>query len=154
MYTVARKHFLEWVAIGKPRSGELFSRMCCSREEFKHALCFFRQHEEQLKRDACELSYDSKDPKAFWNAVYRAGNSAVKNNVVNIGNAYGDNDIANMWKAHFSDIYNKLHNDVSKQQFYYRFNESVHNAESCHVIVSVQDIITAINKRHKNKAAC
>ena len=94
-----------------------------------------------------------KNPKAFWNAMYRAGNSAVKNNVVNIGNAYGDNDIASMWKAHFSDIYNELHDDVSKQQFYYRFNESIHNAESCHVIVSVQDIITAINKQHKNKAA-
>ena len=85
--------------------------------------------------------------------MYRAGNSAVKNNLVNIGHAYGDNDIASMWKAHFSDIYNELHDDVSKQQFYYRFNESVHNAESCHVIVSVQDIITAINKQHKNKAA-
>ena len=96
LHTVAKKQFFEWVAIGKPRSGELFSHMRRSRAEFKRALRFCRQHEEQLKLNTCELSYDSKDPKAFWNAVYRAGNSAVKNNVVNKGNAYGDNDIASM----------------------------------------------------------
>ena len=47
LHTTAREHFLEWVAIGKPRSGELFSRMCRSRAEFKRALRFCRQHEEQ-----------------------------------------------------------------------------------------------------------
>ena len=137
--------------MGKPRFGVLFSQMSRSRAEFKRALRFCRQHEEQLKLDACESSFDFKDSKGFWNSIYNVGNNACKHNVTNIGNAFGDKEIANMWKSHFFNIYNELHDDVSQKQFYDRIADTVCNSSVS--LISVQNVVDAVNKQHKNKAA-
>ena len=57
-----------------------------------------------------------------------------------------------MWKTHLNYIYNELHDNGSKKQFYDRVNESVHK-ENVYPVMSVQYVITAENKQHKNKAA-
>ena len=76
----------------------------------------------------------------------------MKNNVANIGYTHGDTEIASIWKAHSNNLINELHDNGSKKQLYDCVNESAHKGNAC-LVKSVQGVITAVNKQHKNKAA-
>jgi len=42
-----------------------------TRATFKLALRFCKQHEKQMKADACASSFDDPDPRKFWKNVYK-----------------------------------------------------------------------------------
>ena len=67
--TQCRTAFLEWVSCDRPRSGAVFEHMARSMARFKLALRFCRQHEDQLKADACAKFMDLGDGKKFWHDV-------------------------------------------------------------------------------------
>ena len=56
------------------RSGVIFDQMSRCRARFKLALRFCRQHEDQLKADACAKSLDLDDCNKFWRGVKRMSN--------------------------------------------------------------------------------
>jgi len=64
-YAASREAFLDWVQSGRPRSGAVFTRMSRYRASFKLALRYCRQHEEQMRADACANTLNLKDSKGF-----------------------------------------------------------------------------------------
>ena len=51
-HDVARSAFLDWVSVGRSRTGPFHKHMCYSRAHFKLALRQCRVHEKQQKADA------------------------------------------------------------------------------------------------------
>ena len=96
-HEIAREAFKEWFCYGKPRTGWLFTNMNRTRAIFKLALRYCRNHIVQLKADACAANLNNKDPRKFWNSVYRMGNNKTTNHVVSVGGVSGTESITNLW---------------------------------------------------------
>ena len=149
-YDLSREAFLEWVSYGKPRSGAAFTRMSRNRASFKLALRYCRQHELQLRADACAKALDLSNAKGFWNNVKKVNCDKATKYANYVNGASGDENIASMWMEHFKSLYNSVEDDGSKNKFYARVNFS--NASCCNHNVSVQEICDAVCKQKKGKA--
>ena len=66
-----------------------------------------------------------------------------------VGNAVGRTNICNMWKDHFSQLYNCVPDGGAKADFYTTADSSSNNYTTC---VTVRDIISAINQQKKDKS--
>jgi len=136
-YSIAREALLKWVSGGKIRLGEVYDCMISSRKDFKKALKYCRNHEEQIRNDILLDSFRAKNSKKFWTEINkRRGND--KNCVNQID---GINDpvlIANIFKNKFSSITGNsdstLHNNVSL------------NYLSCNKTISVNDVYESIKR--------
>jgi hypothetical protein len=116
-HELAREAFLVWVSTGKPRTGALSFRMCRTRASFKLALRYFKQHEDQLRADACANSMLSRDPQSFWHCVYKISNSKVTKYATAVGNAVDENEIIDLWKDYFKQLYSSVDSGVDKQLY-------------------------------------
>jgi len=76
-----------------------------TRATFKLAVRYCKNNIEQIKADACAVSVLDKDCRKVWNSVYRMSNVKANKNIVNVGGAVGAQNIANLWKVHFSKLY-------------------------------------------------
>lgn len=76
-HEAARKAYLCWIEAGKPKFGYYFDCMTRTRAVFKLALRYCKQHEEELKVNACAESLFDSDPRKFWNNVYKLSNSEL-----------------------------------------------------------------------------
>jgi hypothetical protein len=152
-YDLSRVAFLDWVYSGRPRSGETFIRMSRARATFKLALRYCRQHEDQMRADACAKSLDLCDTKGFWNKVRKASNGKATKYASSVAGVSGDDAIASMWRVHFNSLYNSvdLDNDNSKDRFFYRIN-SESDIKSYYSKITVQEISDAVSKQKKGKA--
>ena len=59
-HSIAREAFLKWVYGGKIRLGEVYDCMISSRKDFKKALKYCRNHEEQIWNDILLHSFSAK----------------------------------------------------------------------------------------------
>jgi len=151
-HEIARAAFLEWVAVGKPRSGYLHQVMCRTRAEFKLALRRCRAAEEQLRADArASQLADKQHPQAFWNGIRKDSCRKVTGYANRIGSAVGAQDVCGMWKNQYSRLYNIL-NDGGKSM--HAFYDKLHScANNQYRIITVDEVSAAINCQKKNKSA-
>jgi len=70
-HDAARSAYLDWLAVGKPRSGYYFESMKRTRATFKLAVRYCKNNIEQIKADACAVSVLERDCRKFWNLIYR-----------------------------------------------------------------------------------
>ena len=84
---------------------------------FKLALRYCRNHVEQLKDDACAENLFDKDPRKFWNSVYKLSNSKASCHISSIGGATGADNVTNMWKTHFQELYSDTVNNKNRRLF-------------------------------------
>ena len=154
-YDSSREAFLDWVSCGRPRTGAVFACMSRSRASFKLALRYCRQHEDQLRADACAKALDLHDAKSFWKNVKKVNSNKATLYANCVGDVCGDDNIASMWRDHFKSLYSSVDDvDGSKDKFYARIKSSSNafcysNTNS----ISVQDISIAVSKQKKGKAA-
>ena len=71
-HQLTRSAFVEWCCYGKPKFGSLFYDMRCTRTESKSAFKYCKKHEEQIRADQCEYSFDLADAKSFWRNVHKS----------------------------------------------------------------------------------
>jgi exonuclease III len=150
-YDISRDAFLDWVHSGRPRTGAVFIRMSRSRAQFKLALRYCRQHEDQLRADACAKSLDFHDSKSFWNNVKKINCNKATKYAISVGGVTGDDKIAALWRDHFNGLYNSIDDDDSKVAFFNRVNSCCNNSVS--TSICVQEIRDAILLQKKGKAA-
>ena len=81
------------------------------------ALRFCRQHEEQLKADACAKSLHLGEGGSFWQNVKRMSNGKATKYANCVADVTGDNNIAEMWKDHFAGLYNSVADSGFKGKF-------------------------------------
>jgi len=106
MHCAARQAFLDWVAVGKPRSDMLYQHMYTNRAAFKQALRYCKRQKEQMQADVCARICANNDSKQFWKNVSKIANKKVTSHVNKIGDNVGETEICNMWQGYFYKLYN------------------------------------------------
>jgi hypothetical protein len=149
-HELSRQAFLDWVAVGKPHVGLEVTLMRKTRASFKLALRYCRQHEDQLRADSCANSLESKDPRKFWDNVYKVSNSKANKYATTVGGVSGDRDISNMWKQHFEQLYNSI--DCINDESIFKHRLSNLGIESALSIINTSDIAIAVHQQKKGKA--
>ena len=151
-HDATRKAYLCWLDAGKPKFGYYFDCMTRTRAVFKLALRYCKQHEEELKANACAVSLFDNDPQKFWNNVYKMSNSKVSCQVASIGGASGPQDVTDMWRSHFQQLYSSTLVNNHRSSFLNKLTESPHNSASV-PLLSVHDIEDAVISQKRGKAA-
>ena len=150
-HDLAREAFLEWVMLGKPRQGLLFERMKRTRATFKLALRYCRNNVEQLKADACADALFDKDPRKFWNNVYKVSNSRATNHATSVGAVIGERDVADMWKSHFQQLYSSGIDSKYSKIFEQKLAQLAVNDSV--PVVTIHDVCNALLNQKRDKAA-
>ena len=65
----ARTSFLSWVKKGKPRNGEILTRIKSTRKQFKYELRQCKTLKDQKSADALAKAFHSDTSKAFWQNI-------------------------------------------------------------------------------------
>jgi len=69
-HDAARASYLDWLAVGKLRSGHVYQIMCRTRADFKLALRRCKAADEQLRADARAAQLANRqNPKTFWQGI-------------------------------------------------------------------------------------
>ena len=94
-----------WRESGKPRQGQLFTLMCQAKARFKYALRSIKQHENKLRSDSLAKSLSKNKNDDFWKEI-RVMNNAKTPLPNNIGGVSGKENITEVWRKHFMDLFN------------------------------------------------
>ena len=146
-HEAARQAFMEWTVSGKPRTGYVCESMKRTRAQFKLALRYCRNHEEMLRNNALAHDFLNKNDKGnnFWKNIKRATSSKMTCNSTTVGGVTGDDNVANMWKDSFQQLYSIHNNDGLLQDF------SAYQTDNTHVFTHA-DLRSAVMKLKCNKA--
>ena len=104
-HDASRESFLLWVDAGKPRQGPQYELMKRCKARFKYALKQSQYNEKSLRADALANKMLSKNYESFWKDV-KYVNAAKLSLPSNIGDICGAKNIADMWKEHYSKLFN------------------------------------------------
>ena len=140
----ARQAFIEWIYAGKPRIGPEFELMKRTRALFKLALRSCRQKEDQIRCDNLAKEYLTNSQN-FWRLVKLTKNGNMTGTVSNIGIANGDDEIRELWKNHFQQLYSLHDNSTLLQEV-----NSYQNNNN--YIVTVDDVIMACKQLKRGKS--
>ena len=145
----ARECYLVWKDIGRPRTGDVHDDMRVSRLRFKYVLRQCRANEEMMRADALAHSLSSRDSTSFWKDVGKMANNKVPL-ASKVENAVGNHEITDMWKIHFSDLLNSVHNTDSKG-FVSNHIDAV-DSES-HITITASDVLNSLKETKLGKSA-
>ena len=113
----ARTSYLSWVKKGRPKNGEILTRMKSTRKQFKYELRRCKRLKDQKSADALAKAFHSDtSSKAFWQNIKKLEKSSPLPAAV--GGASESKKIAEMWKNHFSNLLNSVENDDYKEFVY------------------------------------
>ena len=109
-YDMSRETYALWKHEGSPRQGLLFEMKNRPKARFKGAMRFIRRNEDALRKESLAKKLLCKNDKAFWKEIKLMNNSNLSlPNVVD--GIIGSNNIVNMWKSHYEDLFNCLKKD-------------------------------------------
>ena len=113
-----------WVSHGKPKDGLILTCMTRSRALFKYSLRYCKRAEKTIVADKLATELHSKNYIKLWKQVktMNAKHTPVANM---IGGCQGSQDIAEIWKNHFSSLLNNASSRAS-----YR-NQVINSLENC-----------------------
>ncbi|XP_022818122.1 uncharacterized protein LOC111350703 [Spodoptera litura] len=95
----ARFCFQTWVSAGKPKSGDLYIRMCESRKMFKSRLASCQKNEKQIKMNIIAENHFNKDFSSFWKNTKKL--SPGSGLPASVGGEHDPHDIACAFRRHF-----------------------------------------------------
>ena len=115
LHSVTRSDYVVCRDAGKSRSGTPCSNMRHSRLQFKYALQQCRMNEDVIRADKYAKSFIDKDIVSFWKHI-RTSNNARVPLTTTIGDATGEDEIAENCQDHYKSILNSVKTN-SRQQF-------------------------------------
>ena len=129
-----------WALIGKPRDGYIQAQLRIAKAQFKYALRYCLKNENALRAKALADKFvkNPRDLSAFWKEVRKLNcDPPVARSVAGVS---GADNVAEMWKDHFSEILNSVKNDSAKDAVFQHLNDSSNSADP----FSVHEITSAI----------
>ena len=112
-HSTAREAFLDWRNSGSPRDGPMATEMRRTRARFKLCLRWCKAHEQHLRAQSLATKLANGNSYEFWKNL--KGLSPAANTLpLRVDNAVGEEQIASVWKQHYSDILNCVVDDDSK----------------------------------------
>ena len=148
----AREMFVKWLNCGKPHYGPEYELMRRARANFKLALRYCKRNIETMRADAYASNLSDKEFDKFWKSVNKASNSKSTAFATTVGGHTGERDIAEMWHDHFQTLYNSLDTTDDKKVFYEELQRQQNNSQP-HLQLTVDNIVAALSKQKRNKAA-
>ena len=145
----ARDCYLVWKDVGRSGTGDVHNDMRVGRLRFKYVLPQCRDNEEMMRADALAHSLSSRDSTSFWKNVGKIANSKVPL-ASKVEYAIGNHEITDMWKIHFSDLLNSVHNTDSKD-FVSNHIDAV-DSES-HITITACDVLNSLKETKLGKSA-
>ena len=112
-----------WALLGKPQDGYIRLQLRLARARFKYALRFCLRHEKELRAKSLaeKLVQNPYSLAAFWKEVRKLNNRPpVAHSVDSIS---GCENVAGMWKEHFSNILNSVSSTDCKDFVLQQFQE-------------------------------
>jgi len=104
-----------------------------------------------MRADACAKNLVDKDFRAFWRNFSKHNNAMATNFVNTINRCSGEDNIAEMWRTHFEQLYNSVDDGGFRTSFYERLhNVSDINSNPC--VITVHDVLDGIRKQKTGKA--
>ena len=91
-----------------------------------------------------------KDSRKFWNNVYKVSNNKASSHVNSVGGATGPQDVSDMWKNHFQQLYSTGTNTIFHAMFEEKLKSCALDASSC--LLTMFDIMTALGKQKRGKS--
>ena len=139
---IARQSFVEWIVDGKPKHGAVFDDMKLSRARFKYELgplrCLKRHKNQKIGKYLANKLQCGR-PELFWKEINRI--SKCKVSLPNyIDGVTGAGNISELWKNHFHQLLNCIHED-----------DALHVDVICssEMIITIDEIEIAINQLEK-----
>ena len=143
LHTAARDAFKLWVDTGKSRQGQIFQWKQRSHLRFKYALRFIKNNENTMRADSLARKLQNRGHKDFWKEVKSMSNSKTPL-PTNIEGISGEERIVELWRKHYSDLFNCLRSGVCNIGGV-EFNEGI--------VVRINEMEEAINKLENNKSS-
>ena len=142
LHNIARQSFVEWIVHGKPKHGTVFDDMKRSRARFKYELRCLKRHKNQQIGDNLANQLQGGRPERFWKEINRI--SKCKVSLPNcIDGVTGAGNICELWKNHFHQLLNCIHDDDALHV------DVIYSSE---MIITVDEIEFAISQLEKNKS--
>ena len=149
LHQQAREAFLIWRESGSPRDGPLAMLMRRARAHFKLALRQCRANEAQLRADGFSASLAANNQRQFWRGIQSVSPKTNKL-AQRIGDAVGEEAIAQLWAGHFDSILNCIDDPISK----HRVNDLITTVDpiEAEARITPSDTRDAIKQLSSNKA--
>ena len=144
----ARSAYVMWRNTGKPRIGPEHTTMQLTRRRFKLCLRRCRAEEEQHRADALARSLEDKDCKGFWREISAMNDSKMPLPTC-IDGCRGEASISGMWRDHYKNVMNSVHNASAKPLLQSRICDLPQNNDQR---INSDDVKEALRKAKKGKA--
>ena len=105
LHSEAKHAFKAWVAVGRPRHGPECERKKQANARVKYAIRYIKRNEQAMRSNALAKKLQQNNPKDFWKEIKVINNSKMPL-PSNIDGITGPENIAEVWKEHYSDIFN------------------------------------------------
>ena len=112
-HKIARMHFLQWKAGGRPCEGELVDKMKISRSHFQRSLKNCKVNEEQIRKNKLLDSLKNKNYKEFWKEVDKVKKHNVNEATV-VDGEMNPLKICNIFSDKYRKILARYDNSCSK----------------------------------------
>ena len=138
-----------WAVIGKPRAGYIYDQLRIARSRFKYSLrwCIKNEKDLRAKSLADKLMNDPRDSASFWKEVKKINPSPQLS--CTVGGVSGNENIACLWKEHFSSILNSVSDETLKDSVMSRLDGELSEAKH----ISVQEIKDALPELTSGRCA-
>ena len=143
-HEAAREAFLQWVAMGKPKTGYVCEMMKRTRAQFKLALRYCKNQEETLRCNAMARKVLSSNTQ-FWKDVKNASRCKATNNTDTVNGISGDTQIAEMWKDTFQKLYS-MHNNENLSNNFEGYTTDTN------YVITIENMYSAINQLKSRKS--
>ena len=107
LYNYSREMRQAWIVKGKKRQGDTFKEFICSKARFKYALRSIQKNEAQLRKESLAKKMTNLSSKEFWKEINLVNNAKTPL-PCKIENANGPQEISELWKTHYFNIFNCL----------------------------------------------
>ena len=138
----AKQAHKAWVLAGRPRQGPVLDHKKSSNAKYKQAVRYIRNHENIMKADSMADKLIECNVTGFWKEVraQSRNNSILPSFIEGVS---GEDNIAELWRAHYSETFNCVKSDPFKIE---------NLANDSTVGVSTNEVRKAIEQLADNKA--
>ena len=119
--------------------------------QFKLAMRYCKQHEDNIRGDMFASSLATKDYRNFWKHIRKASNDRSTLHANCVGGCTGDSEVTDMWMKHYQQLYNSVSDNNATDSLLQHISEMGNDNRGA-VSFTVQDVASACTTQKSGKA--
>ena len=142
-HSAAREVFIMWKDMGKPRQGPIYELKKRANARYKYAVRYIKRHQNELRKESLANKLGRNNCKDFWREIKSSDKSKMPLPHV-IDDVTGENNIIELWRKHFYELFNCLKRNVNSIDGKVDYNQGMR--------VDVHEVMQAISGLSMNKS--